>query len=54
MNIVLLSRISEISESKTKFQRIKKFSSNWQNVIVVSILAMTLKVIAEQVIMAIR
>ena len=53
MNRVTIDRIIELSEPKTKFQRIKQFSQNWKNVIFISMLAMTLKVIAEQLAMAV-
>ncbi len=51
MNIVLADRINELSEHKTRFERVKKFSSNWKMVIAVSVTALTLKVAAEQLAM---
>jgi hypothetical protein len=51
MNIVTISRILEITEKRSRFQRIKEISSNWKAVCVVSIAALTLKIAAEQIIM---
>ena len=51
MNIVLFDRIIELSETKTKFQKIKEISANWRMVIIISIAALTLKVAAEQLAM---
>lgn len=51
MNVVMISRILELTEKRTKFQRIREMSSNWKAVIVVSVLALTLKSAAEQIIL---
>lgn len=50
-NIVLHERILELSEFKSKHERLKRFVSNWKNVVYVALLAMTLKVMAEQLVM---
>jgi hypothetical protein len=54
MNIVIANRIVEISEAKTRFHKIKNIASNWKAVIIVSILALTLKTAAEQLVMLLR
>lgn len=51
INIVLIDRIRELSETKTPFRRIKEMSSNWKAVVVVSVLALTLKSAAEQIVL---
>ncbi len=54
INIVLAETIISLSETKTRFERVKKKVSNWKAVIVFSILAMTLKVASEQLIMLVK
>ena len=54
MNSVIIDRIAELSERKGKFYRLKLMISNYKAVVFVSIAALTLKSIAEQIIMAIR
>lgn len=51
MNLVMFSRILEITDKKSRFSKIREMSSNWRAVIVVSVGALTLKTIAEQLIM---
>lgn len=51
INIVTASRIIEITEKKSRFHRIKEFSSNWKMVIIISVGALTLKIAAEQMAM---
>jgi len=51
MNIVIADRIIEITQPKTRFEKIKSILSNWKAVIIVSILALTLKTAAEQLIL---
>lgn len=53
-SIVLHERILELSEFKSKHERLKRFVSNWKNVVFIALLAMTLKTIAEQIVMAIK
>jgi len=48
MNIVIWDRINELSESKTKFYKLRSMVSNWKAVVMVCVLAITLKSIAEQ------
>lgn len=47
MNIVMVDRINELSERKSKLQKIKDIVSNWRSVCIVAVLAITLKSIAE-------
>lgn len=54
MNTVLLSRMVELSELKTRHQKIKEIVAHWRGVAIVAILALTLKVAAEQLILALR
>ena len=54
LNIVIADRIVEISEAKSRFQKIKNIASNWKAVIIVSILGLTLKTAAEQLVMLLR
>lgn len=54
INSVLLEHIKHISESKSRFYKLRNMVSDWRMVIVVSIAALTLKAIAEQIVMAIR
>jgi hypothetical protein len=54
MNIIILNRIIELTEPKSRFYKIKNIVTNWKGVVVVSIVALTLKVIAEQIVLAIR
>lgn len=54
MNIVIADRIIEITQPKTRFEKIKSIASSWKVVIIVSILAFTLKTAAEQIVLAIR
>lgn len=53
MNVVLIEQIKHLSETKTRFEKIKQFSSNWRAVIAISLIALTLKVCAEQLALAI-
>jgi hypothetical protein len=54
MNPVILDRILEISESKTRWERTKKYVSNWKGVAIVAIGLLTAKSAIEQIVMAIR
>lgn len=54
MNIVTINRILELSETKTRFEKIKKFSCNWRLVCVTSLVVITLKVAMEQLAMLLR
>jgi len=54
MNSVLLEHIKHISDNKSKFYKLRNMVSDWRMVIVVSVAALTLKSIAEQIVMAIR
>jgi hypothetical protein len=54
MNIVIADRIIEITQPKSRFHKIKSIVSNWKAVIIVSILAMTLKAAAEQLVLLLR
>ena len=54
MNSVLLEHIKHISDNKSKFYKLRNMVSDWRMVIIVSISALTLKTIAEQIAMAIR
>ena len=54
MNVVTISRILELSEKRSRFYRLKLMISNYKAVVFVSIAALTLKSIAEQIVMAIR
>ena len=51
MNIVMVDRINELSERKSKLQKLKEVISNWKAVVVVSVLALTLKSAGEQLAM---
>jgi len=50
-SIVMHERILELSEFKSKHERLKRFVSNWKNVVFVALVAMTLKVVAEQLVL---
>lgn len=54
MNQVLIQHILELSETKTRFQRIKRSMSDWRKVVMVVIVTITIKVMIEQLWMAIR
>lgn len=54
MNTVMISRILELSESRSRLYRLKRLMSNWKYVVVMSLSALTLKVMAEQLVMLIR
>ena len=53
-SIVLHERILELSEFKSKHERLKRFVSNWKNVVYLSIGLLTLKSIAEQMVLILR
>lgn len=54
MNQVLIQHILELSETKTRFQRIKRSMSDWRKVVMMVIVTITIKVMIEQLWMAIR
>jgi len=54
MNIVMASRIVELSEKKKKLDRLKQKVRNWKGIAFVSILFLTVKVACEQLMMAMR
>jgi hypothetical protein len=54
MNIVMASRIVELSEKKKKLDRLKQKVRNWKGIALVSILFLTVKVACEQLMMAMR
>ena len=51
MNIVLVERIVELSEVKSRFERLKKIATNWKAVCIIVVIALTVKVAAEQLAM---
>lgn len=51
---VLLARIVELSELKTRNAKIKEMVQHWRGIIFVAIAALTLKVAAEQIVLALR
>lgn len=54
MNKIIACRIIELSEPKSRFEKLKSFVQNWKYVCFIAILALTLKTAAEQIIMALR
>lgn len=54
MNQVLIQHILELSETKTKFEKIKRAMSDWKKVAFVVIVLMTGKVAIEQIWLAVR
>lgn len=52
-NIILHERILELSEFKSKHERLKRFVSNWKHVAWLSVGLFTVKVGIEQIIMLI-
>jgi len=51
MNIVMLDRILELTDKRPRFYKIKLFVKNWKTVTLVSIVFLTAKVAAEQLVM---
>jgi hypothetical protein len=51
MNHVMRSRIVELSEVKTRFERIKNLVNNWKYVAALSIGLFTAKIAVEQLLM---
>lgn len=51
MNIIILSRIIEITEKKPMFFKIRQMVSNWKALVIYSALFLTCKVAAEQLAM---
>jgi hypothetical protein len=51
MNIVMLDRILELTEKKTRFEKLRKIFSNWSYVAWLAIALFTLKIGAEQLAM---
>jgi len=54
MNIVMIDRILELSETRSKFEKLKQYMSNWRYVAITSIGFLTAKVAAEQLVMLLR
>jgi hypothetical protein len=54
MNYVLVQRMLELSEHRTRFERLKKIITDWKYVMLVSVGILTMKIAAEQLVMAIR
>ena len=54
MNIVVFSRMIELSEVRTKHERIRRVVGNWKMLCLVIPIAFTLQVIVEQIIMLVR
>jgi hypothetical protein len=54
MNYVLVQRMLELSEHKTRFERLKEVITDWKYVALLSVGILTLKVAAEQLVMVIR
>lgn len=52
LNSVMVSRILELSEKKTRYERLKIMISNWKNVVYVAIITLTVKVALEQLALA--
>ncbi len=50
-NIVLHERIIELSEFESRFSKLKRLIANWKNVVFIALLAMTPKVMAEQLVL---
>lgn len=50
MNIVMVERIVELSETKSRHKKLKRFLSNWRHVAYMSVGVLTLKVAAEQLV----
>lgn len=48
INHVVAARIITLTEIQTRFERLKRFMSNWQTVIAVSLALFTAKIGAEQ------
>ena len=53
INVVLADRIIELTERPRRLERFKKVMSNWKAVCITAILALTLKSMAEQLVMMI-
>ena len=51
MNIVLVERIVELSEVKSRFERLKRLMTSWKTVCITAVIALTVKVAAEQLAM---
>ena len=49
-----MSRMIELSESRSRFERIKRLASNWKFVAVGSVLFLTGKSAAEQLVLLFR
>ena len=53
MNLLIKSRIAELSEHKPMFTKIKEYLSDWKHVAWLSVGLFTMKIAAEQIIMLI-
>ena len=51
MNIIMFERIVELSEFKTRHERLKLFVRNWRNVVYLSVGLLTMKIACEQLVM---
>jgi len=54
MNRVMFEHMVHLSEKKPRLYKLKKIASDWRSVVIVSILALTLKVASEQLLMLVR
>jgi hypothetical protein len=54
MNIVTIDRITELSDNKTRHEKLKIILWNWKMVAIISVALLTAKVGAEQLVMLIR
>jgi hypothetical protein len=54
VNIILYSRMAELSENKSRFYRVRKLMSNWKVVAMVAIALFTAKIAAEQAVLLLR
>ena len=53
INLVLAERIMALTEVKTRFEKLKKFLSNWKHVAWLAVGLFTMKIAIEQIIMLI-
>jgi hypothetical protein len=54
MNRVMIEHMVHLSEKKPRLYKIKRIASDWRSVVIVSVLALTLKTAAEQLLMLAR
>lgn len=46
--MIMFERIRDISGNKPRHEKLKEFLKNWKTVILITVIAFTLKVVAEQ------